>query len=107
MVARMQQRGNREWSCAAIVLLLRLAQHPALVLAGDDEVDFARMQQALPHWRVREAMRYGQPALLPALDALAAEGVSRIVVLPLYPQYSTTTTASIEDVLHRWQARNP
>ena len=67
----------------------------------------ARMQQALPHWRVREAMRYGQPALLPALDALAAEGVSRIVVLPLYPQYSTTTTASIEDVLHRWQARNP
>lgn len=67
----------------------------------------ARMQQALPHWRVREAMRYGQPALLPALDALAAEGVGRIVVLPLYPQYSTTTTASIEDVLHRWQARNP
>jgi len=28
------------------------------------------LQQALPQWRVRDAMRYGTPALLPALDAL-------------------------------------
>ncbi len=61
----------------------------------------------LPHWRVRDAMRYGQPALLPALDALAAEGMQRIVVLPLYPQYSTTTTASVEDKVAQWQARHP
>lgn len=61
----------------------------------------------LPQWRVRDAMRYGQPALLPALDALAAEGMQRIVVLPLYPQYSTTTTASVEDVVRDWQARHP
>ncbi len=67
----------------------------------------ARMQQELPQWSVREAMRYGQPALDPALDALVSDGVRRIVVLPLYPQYSTTTTASIEDKLQRWQARNP
>jgi len=67
----------------------------------------AGLQAQLPHWRVREAMRYGQPALLPALDALAAEGMQRIVVLPLYPQYSTTTTASIEDQVQLWQARNP
>ncbi len=65
------------------------------------------LQQELPHWRVRDAMRYGQPALLPALDALAAEGVQRIVVLPLYPQYSTTTTASVEDKVAQWQARHP
>ncbi|PZU25918.1 MAG: ferrochelatase [Stenotrophomonas sp.] len=65
------------------------------------------MQQQLPQWRVREAMRYGEPAMLPALDALAAEGIQRIVVLPLYPQYSTTTTASIEDRVQQWQARNP
>ncbi|MCW4455833.1 ferrochelatase [Flavobacterium sp. MXW15] len=65
------------------------------------------MQRELPQWRVREAMRYGQPALDPALDALAREGVRRIVVLPLYPQYSTTTTASVEDRLRLWQARNP
>ncbi|WP_449468258.1 ferrochelatase [Stenotrophomonas humi] len=65
------------------------------------------LQRALPQWRVRDAMRYGTPALLPALDALAAEGIQRIVVLPLYPQYSTTTTASVEDRVQQWQARNP
>ena len=65
------------------------------------------MQHELPHWHVRNAMRYGQPALRPALDALAAEGIARIIVLPLYPQYSTTTTASVEDVVQRWQTDHP
>ncbi len=67
----------------------------------------AAMQRELPQWRVRDAMRYGRPALQPALDALVAEGIRRIVVLPLYPQYSTTTTASVEDSVQQWQARNP
>lgn len=65
------------------------------------------MRHELPQWRVREAMRYGKPALQPALDALSAEGIQRTVVLPLYPQYSTTTTASVEDCVQQWQARNP
>ena len=65
------------------------------------------MQQQLPDWRVREAMRYGNPALAATLDALATDGITRIVVLPLYPQYSTTTTASVEDVVQQWQQRNP
>ncbi len=64
------------------------------------------LQAELPDWQVRHAMRYGQPALEPALDALVADGAREIVVLPLYPQYSTTTTASIEDKLDAWQARN-
>ena len=55
------------------------------------------------NWQVHAAMRYGQPALRPALDALHAQGIRRIVVLPLYPQYSTTTTASIEDVVNAWR----
>ncbi len=66
----------------------------------------ANIARELPHWQVREAMRYGQPALQPALDALAAAGATRIVVLPLYPQYSTTTTASVEDKVQEWQARH-
>ncbi|WP_045766949.1 ferrochelatase [Xanthomonas albilineans] len=65
------------------------------------------MQRALPDHKVAWAMRYGTPALAPTLDALRDAGVRRIVVLPLYPQYSTTTTASIEDVVQVWQARNP
>jgi len=67
----------------------------------------AGLARELPHWRVRDAMRYGQPALPAALDAVLAEGAQRIVVLPLYPQYSTTTTASVEDVVQQWQARHP
>lgn len=65
------------------------------------------LQQALPDWPVRAAMRYGEPALGPALDALLATGARRIVVLPLYPQYSTTTTASVEDGVAAWQRRHP
>lgn len=65
------------------------------------------MQALMPNLRVRYAMRYGAPALTAELDRLAAEGMRRIVVLPLYPQYSTTTTASIEDQVRDWQPRHP
>ena len=40
-------------------------------------------------------MSYGSPSIPAALDKLYAEGARRIVVLPLYPQYSGTTTASV------------
>jgi len=49
--------------------------------------------------RVSHAMRYGQPALKGAVAALHAAGARRVLVLPLYPQYSTTTTASVGDVV--------
>jgi protoporphyrin/coproporphyrin ferrochelatase len=65
------------------------------------------MQGLMPDFTVRHAMRYGAPALTAELDRLAAEGVRRVVVLPLYPQYSTTTTASIEDQVRDWQPRHP
>jgi len=55
------------------------------------------VQVRLPEARVAWAMRYGRPAMADVVAALRAEGVRRIVVLPLYPQYSTTTTASVED----------
>jgi ferrochelatase len=57
------------------------------------------LQERLPHWRVLPAMRYGTPALRATLCELRAAGVRRLVVLPLYPQYSTTTTASVADVV--------
>jgi ferrochelatase len=59
------------------------------------------LQQRLPDWQVLDAMRYGKPALPARLRELRAQGVRRLVVLPLYPQYSTTTTESIKDVLAR------
>jgi len=50
---------------------------------------------------IEVAMRYGNPSIEPALDKLAAMDVQRILVLPLYPQYSATTTASTFDQIAR------
>ncbi len=44
-------------------------------------------------------MSYGRPSIDSALDELHAAGVRRIVVLPLYPQYSGTTTGSVFDAV--------
>ena len=54
---------------------------------------------------VRHAMRYGNPSLPQTLDALRAEGVTRVLVLPLYPQYAAATTASVFDRVLQWAAR--
>ena len=51
---------------------------------------------------VREAMRYGQPSVAAQLDALRAEGATRVLVLQAYPQYSGTTTASVIDDINDW-----
>lgn len=53
---------------------------------------------------VRPAMRYGNPSIASQLDAFKAEGVRRVLVLPLYPQYSATTTASVIDAVNDWCA---
>ena len=57
------------------------------------------VQARLPDWRVLHAMRYGSPAVAARLHQLRDEGITQLRVLPLYPQYSTTTTASVADAL--------
>ncbi|MFN6060268.1 MAG: ferrochelatase [Burkholderiales bacterium] len=54
---------------------------------------------------VRYAMRYGSPAVPQVLDELKAQGVTRVLVLPAYPQYSGTTTASVFDSVYAWGMR--
>ncbi len=48
---------------------------------------------------VQLAMRYGEPSIASALDALQKKNVERVLVLPMYPQYSATTTASVFDAV--------
>lgn len=55
-------------------------------------------------WQVCGAMTYGEPALKSVLDGLCAKKVSHILVLPLYPQYSATTTAAVIDQIGGWLA---
>lgn len=50
------------------------------------------------------AMTYGNPSLASALDQLQQQGVEQVAVLPLYPQYSVTTTAPVYDAVQRWCA---
>jgi ferrochelatase len=56
---------------------------------------------------VRAAMRYGTPSIGAALRELSAAGMRRLIVLPLFPQYSGTTTGSALDAvgaeLARWR----
>jgi len=57
--------------------------------------------------RVELAMTYGEPSVAAAIDQLQAAGVRRLFVLPLYPQYSGSTTGAVFDalatVLRRWR----
>ena len=55
---------------------------------------------------VRHAMRYGQPSIAAELDALRKEGATRVLVLPLYPQYSASTSASVFDAVAAWGQRS-
>lgn len=58
----------------------------------------ARIAEELgPGHEVVLAMRYGRPTILDGLRRLRDAGAQRVVVLPLYPQYSRTTTASVFD----------
>lgn len=52
---------------------------------------------------VKMAMRYGNPSIKSALESLVSRGVSRILVLPLYPQYAQATTVSSVNEVH-WAA---
>jgi protoporphyrin/coproporphyrin ferrochelatase len=54
------------------------------------------------HVTVTYAMRYGQPSLPSVLNQLKAEGARRILVVPMYPQYAASTTATVVDETARW-----
>ena len=54
---------------------------------------------------VRYAMRYGSTSIASQLDALKTEGVTRVLIVPAYPQYSATTTASLFDAVYAWAGK--
>jgi len=74
---------QRIWGDSGSPLLaISIQQQAALQKLLGDEVTVAL------------AMRYGNPSFKPVLEALLKDGIRRLVVLPLYPQNSATTTAT-------------
>src|SRR4051794_34262146 len=67
------------------------------------------LRKRLPYVSVQYAMRYGHPGIAAALDNMVAEGCTRILAAPLYPQYCAATTATANDAVFgalarmRWQ----
>ncbi|WP_322518341.1 ferrochelatase [Rhodopseudomonas palustris] len=53
------------------------------------------------HLMVDWAMRYGNPSMRDRIEALLAQGCSRLLVVPLYPQYSAATSATVCDQAFR------
>ncbi len=58
------------------------------------------------HVQVRYAMRYGNPSVASVLDEMAKQNVTRILLVPLYPQYCAATTASTLDAVTAWMRRS-
>jgi ferrochelatase len=68
-----------------LVLTQRLCDQLVLKLTGKAVIDVG--------------MRYGKPSILKALERIRRSGASRLIVLPLYPQFSASTTSSIFDAV--------
>lgn len=51
------------------------------------------------------AMRYGQPSIPATLTRLKSEGCTRVLIVPLYPQYAGSTSATAFDEAYRWAAK--
>jgi ferrochelatase len=59
-----------------------------------------KLQHQMPSIRVRLAMSYGQPSINKVLAENA--DIEELIVLPLYPQYSATTTAAVFDAVSKY-----
>lgn len=57
------------------------------------------LQAQFPNLPVRFGMQVGNPSVANVLDDMIRAGVEKLVVFPMYPQYSATTSASATDVL--------
>jgi len=65
-----------------------------------------QVAQRLPDVAIELGMRYGQPSVADALARLNQQHLRHLLIVPLYPQYSSTTTASVYDaimpILQQW-----
>ena len=71
-----------------------------LLFHGEDLTEMVKARLGEGH-KVELAMRYGQPSIPDVISRMLADGVERIVVLPLFPQYSSAATGSALDRVYQ------
>jgi ferrochelatase len=74
---------------------------PLLTITREQAEGLAARFSGEPRVLVDFAMRYGNPATGPAIERLQAQGCDRILLVPLYPQYSAATTGTAADQAFR------
>lgn len=92
--AKSAEKYAKVWTAEGSPLAVHTARQ-ARLLAGH----LGELARPQPGPAVEYAMRYGNPSIAAGLDRLLAAGCARIVVVPLYPQYAKSTTASVKDAL--------
>jgi len=110
------------WFVLRIILLIRPkpvseAYKSIWTSEGSPLLVISKRQAAAVEARLKEvtgndipvelAMTYGNPSILSASNALRSKGVERILILPMYPQFSSSTTAAIYDKLSDLLKRCP
>jgi ferrochelatase len=65
----------------------------------------AALRERMPEYPIELAMRYGNPAIEPALTRLREQSCDRIVVVPLYPHYAASSTGSSVERVYRIAAK--
>ncbi len=91
--ARLAEKYRLVWTSRGSPLLEISRQLAARLQAAVNRPDDTQPE-------LRLAMRYGAPRIADAISELSKAGVTELVVLPLYPQYSATTTASVIDAVN-------
>ncbi len=76
-------------NCAPLVSITRKSSEKLATMMADTHPDLV----------IDWAMRYGEPTIASTIDALREQGCARILLVPLYPQYSASTTASVIDAV--------
>ena len=57
------------------------------------------------HVLIDYAMRYGNPSIDSVLNKIIKDGCSKLLLVPLYPQYSASTTATVKDEVFKWMLK--
>ena len=95
---------TRPQKSAALYRAIWTEQGSPLIVHSQAQAE--ALQQAMPEVSVSYAMRYGAPSIPSVLDGLLARGVDRLLVVPLYPQFSLAATQSALDAVEHALAKH-